>query len=135
MIHGSDPATTAVVVLGASEWPSATQFEPATQFANSANGFVKFALASDGLGLGREQVLDFFDSDEEQSVLVRRIANFLSEIREKLKKSGQSLTNVITFYVGHGGFDSGSNSAYFLAIRKSNPIDYLGSSLSAASLR
>jgi hypothetical protein len=130
-----DPSTTAVVILGASEWPDAPQFEPAIQFANSAREFTKFSLAPNGLEIEQDHLLDLFDSGEEQPALVKRIAEFLLELHDRLKKSGRALTDVITFYVGHGGFDTGSNSSYFLAIRKTNPIDYLGSSLSASSLR
>jgi hypothetical protein len=133
--HGLDPSTTAVVVLGASEWPDATQFEAAPQFANSAREFINFIVAQDGASVSDDHVLDLFDSNEEQSEIVRQIADFLGRIRGRLSASGRSLTDVVTFYVGHGGFDTGSISAYFLAIRRTNRIDYLGSSLSAASLR
>jgi hypothetical protein len=132
---GLDPATTAVVVLGASEWPAAKQFEPAIQFANSARKFIEFLLAPNGFNLDRQNLLDLFDTEDEQPVIVRKIDDFLASTIVKLEQSGQSLTDVITFYVGHGGFDTGSNGAYFLSIRKTNPIDYLGSSLSASSLR
>jgi ppGpp synthetase/RelA/SpoT-type nucleotidyltranferase len=130
-----DPSTTAVVVLGASEWPNARLFEPAPQFANSAHEFIEYICAANGFNLKEAHLLNLFDSDDEQPVIVRKIADFLLQLRRKLSNSGQNLADVITFYVGHGGFDIGSNSTYFLAIRKTSAPDYLGSSLSAASLR
>jgi hypothetical protein len=132
---GLDPATTAVIVLGASDWPAAKQFEPAVQFANSAHKFIEFLLAPNGFNLDPQHLLDLFDSDDEQPRIIRRIDEFLARAALDSDQSGLSLTDVITFYVGHGGFDAGPNSAYFLSIRKTNPIDYLGSSLSVASLR
>jgi formylglycine-generating enzyme required for sulfatase activity len=85
--------------------------------------------------LPRDHLLDLFDSSDEQPVVVRTIANFLLQTRTKLEVKGGALSDVIFYYVGHGGFDTSGSSAYFLAIRHTNAVDYLASSLAIASLR
>lgn len=134
---GGSPAseTTAVILLGASEWPYARQFESAAQFLNSATAFRAYALSPDGLGLPASNILDLFDSEFQQPVIVRRIAEYLTSLRASLRERGSELRDVITYYVGHGGFDTSGQSAYFMAVRATHSVDYLGSSLSAASLR
>jgi hypothetical protein len=129
------PNTTAVVIAGASDWPFTTQFGSSPQFKNSAAEFRKFLLEQDGFKLPEDNLLDLFDTDEEQSVVVRKIANFLLGRQAALKSAGLKLSDVIFYYVGHGGFDTGGGSAYFLALRQTNSIDYLASSLAISSLR
>jgi hypothetical protein len=129
------PQSTAVIILGASQWPSATQFEPSDQFKNSATAFREFLLDVRGFALPSENLLDLFDTEEEQSVLIRTIATFLLKTRQRLKGSNSELSDLIFYYVGHGGFDTGPASPYFLALRRTSNIDYLASSLSISSLR
>jgi hypothetical protein len=134
-VRAPTPQSTAAIIAGASEWPLASQFEASPQFKRSANDFRSYLLSEDDFGLPAANLLDLFDSPEEQPVLIRRIATFLREAQERMKALGTELSDVIFYYVGHGGFDTGGSSAYFLALRQTNSIDYLSSSLSIASLR
>jgi hypothetical protein len=129
------PATTAVIIAGASEWPFADQFEASPQFKNSATHFRDFILSTEGFDLPKDNLLWLFDTDQEQSVIVRDIAHFLSKRQTALTSKGGALSDVIFYYVGHGGFDTGAASAYFLALRRTNTIDALSSSLAVSSLR
>jgi hypothetical protein len=129
------PRTTAAIILGAAEFPSAPQFEAAPQFANSASAMRAFLLAEGGFGLSQNNLLDLFDIADEQPVIIRKIATFLLELRKRIESTGESLSDIIFFYVGHGGFDTAANSTYFLAIRQTNAVDYLASSVAISSLR
>jgi hypothetical protein len=129
------PDTTAAIILGASDFPYASQFESSPQFSNSAKEFRAFLLADDGFRLPEANLLDLFDTTDEQSLIIRNIANFLIETRKALEARASTLSDVIFYYVGHGGFDSSGSSRYFLAIKQTNTIDYLSSSVSAVSLR
>jgi hypothetical protein len=129
------PDSTAAIILGAAEFPNASQFEAAPQFRNSAKEFRAFLLAPDGFRLSEANLLDLFDTPDEQPVIVRKIANFLLATRKALEAKGSALSDVIFYYVGHGGFDTSASSTYFLAIKQTDVVDYLASSLAISSLR
>ena len=92
-------------------------------------------LSNNGFRLPEANLLWLFDTDEEQSVVVRKIASFLAARQAALASEAGGLFDVIFYYVGHGGFDTGSASTYFLALRQTNNIDALSSSLAVSSLK
>src|SRR5947208_14337445 len=104
------PDTTAVIILGASEFPLAPQFEAAPQFARSAAVFHNFMLDRDGFNLPSKNLLPLFDTSSEQPVVIRQIANFLLEKKRDFESNGRCLSDVIFYYVGHGEFDTSANS-------------------------
>ncbi|MGH6925132.1 MAG: hypothetical protein ACRED5_15470, partial [Propylenella sp.] len=130
-----EPETTAAIILGSSSWPDAPKFEAAPQFAESVEAFRSYLRSASGFGMPYANVLNLFDSDDDPSTLVTKIAKFLGARREELRTNGSDLEDILLYYVGHGGFDRGPQSTYFLAIKKTNPIDEVGSSLTFQSIR
>jgi hypothetical protein len=97
------------VLLGASRFdglPSVESEEVCAAFLRSKQDFATYTATISS------QVLDKFDSDDLPDQLCLDIGEFL--------KSADSPTDLILYYVGHGGFmqDTMGNSEYFLALRK-----------------
>ena len=114
-MQGQRPAaaTTAVVVLGASEFPDDPRLAAAPSFRNSAEAFKKYLLDSGGFGLPEQNLLDMFDSPDSFNAIDKRVREFL---RARAVES-PPLTDVIVYYVGHGG---GVTQQYFLALRSTS---------------
>ena len=96
------------VLLGASRFdglPSVASDEVCAAFLQSKQDFATYAASISA------QILDKFDSDDLPNKLCLEIGRFL--------KSANSPTDLIVYYVGHGGFmlDATENSEYFLALR------------------
>jgi len=74
------------------------------------------------------QILDKFDSDDLPDQLCIDIGRFL--------RSADSPTDLIVYYVGHGGFmiDAMENSEYFLALRATTDADRYATGLRANDL-
>ena len=114
--RGLLPQSTLVVLLGASSWPDAPVFQSSKAFANSANGLRDYFVGH--LGLSTENVLDLFDDDKSQDVILRKISEFLEQrIRCLEVKEGGGVSDPIVYFTGHGGFE-GINSDYYLAVRQ-----------------
>ncbi len=114
---GLPAGSTLAVVLGASEWPEFDGLIGSTAFSNSARDLVQYFLASYGLGLAADHVLDLFDDDSAASLQNRRIGHFLKEHRAALLKNGSNVTDLLVVYIGHGGFVPNDRDSYFLALR------------------
>jgi hypothetical protein len=110
------PETTLVVILGASAFPKAPSFTSSEAFQRSAEGLRDYLIASDGLGLPRENLLDLFDSPQPASALDEEVVKFLLLRASQLKEENTAARDVLVYYVGHGGFST-DGAEYFLAIR------------------
>ena len=112
-----DPERTLAIVFGASEWPFCKSLPPSSAFSSSARDIIKYLKSRDGLGLEKKNVLDLFDRDLSSDDIDSRISAFLVERQLQLGSTGSAPTDLLFYYVGHGGFSSNGQD-YFLAIRK-----------------
>ena len=101
------PATVAAVILGASEFPYADALPASPAFAGSASAFIAYLKSERGLQLGDDQVLNLFDSDGNVIEQNDRLTEYLLR--------NQDATDLVVYYVGHGGFLP--DREYFLALR------------------
>lgn len=102
------------VLLGASRYdglPSVESDEVCAAFLQSKQDFATYAARISS------QILDKFDSDDLPNRLCIDIGRFL--------RSADSPSDLIVYYVGHGGFmiDAMENSEYFLALRATTDAD------------
>lgn len=109
--------STLAIVLGASEWPEYDLLTGSPAFRNSAHDLAKYFLASDGLNLAPDNLLDLFDDDSAASVQNRRIGRFLKDRGAALKGARSGVNDLLIVYIGHGGFVPNDRDAYFLALR------------------
>jgi hypothetical protein len=96
------------VLLGASRFeglPGIESDQVCAAFLQSKQDFAAYVAGISS------QILDKFDSDDLPNKLCIDVGRFL--------KSANSPTDLIVYYVGHGGFflDAAENSEYFLALR------------------
>src|SRR4051812_47807945 len=103
--HLLAPDTTAVVLLGASDW-TAAGLSLAPSFRRSAKGILKYLIDSTGLNLDPELVLDFFDDPTSAGEQLIRIRDTLDDLLRERRMTGQPVTDVLIYYVGHGSMDS-----------------------------
>jgi len=111
------PQTTLVVLLGASEWPKFPDFQSSRAFANSASELKNYLLDASHFGLPGENLLDLFDTDQSADDIDEQIAKFLEQRIADMKASGAVPTDLLVYFVGHGGW-AAAGSDYFLAIRR-----------------
>jgi hypothetical protein len=112
------PATTLVVLLGASEFPRHGSFTSNPAFAASAAALQAYFLDPQGFGLPSENLLPLFDVDAPLDEIDERIDTFLRERTHALTAGGSPARDVVLYYVGHGGFTGLRNEQYFLALRR-----------------
>lgn len=127
------PATTVVIILGASEWPKAPDLASGNAFKESADAIKQYFHDPELFALPREGLLDLFDSPEAPSKIDEEIGSFLDDCNKKLKEQGSAVRDVIVYYVGHGGF-AGHNSDYFLAVQSTRSDNPLASGLLVQAL-
>ena len=127
------PQTTLVIMLGASEWPYAPDFQDAEAFANSASDFRKYFLDPDAFNLPMKNLLDLFNSNLSSDDVDREIGQFLDKRISEMKESNSSARDVIVYFVGHGGF-AGSDLDYYLAIRRTRMENPIASSIRIVTL-
>ncbi len=127
------PERTLALVLGASEWPEYPEFHAAPSFRRSAFDIVDYLLGSNGLKLTRRNVKVFFDAFEDAPEILRQIRSFIRERRKESGAVGSPVTDLLLYYVGHGGITFDSNS-FFLAICSTHEDDPLATSITAELL-
>jgi hypothetical protein len=125
--------STLALVLGASEWPDYPEFHASSSFRRSALELMDYLLGRHGLNLSRRNVKIFFDTFEDVPEILRQIRNFIRERRKELDALGNPVTDLIIYYIGHGGITFDTN-AFFLAIRSTHEDDPLATSITAESL-
>ena len=131
--RGFEPRRTLAVVLGASAWPLYSGFQSSPAFRNSAEAVRDYLLASSGLGLPGKNLKFLFDSHDDPPGILDEIMRFSRERIEVLRNGGEDVTDIVVYYVGHGGFANPS-SDYFLALRSTRTVDPYLSSLPIISL-
>jgi caspase domain-containing protein len=127
------PRTTLAILLGASAWPYSPQLASSPAFARSAKDFRDYLISDDGFGLPPENLLDLFDREEAPTQLDAQIQQFLDRRTAELQKGGAGPTDLILYYVGHGGF-TGRGHDYYLAVRSTRKDSEGISSLRMADL-
>lgn len=125
------PATTLAIILGASDYPKArTVFGPSPAFSRSAESFREYLLSDKMFGLPEQNLFYRFDSEDSVSDLDEELGNFL---RDSIGAADAEITDVLVYYVGHGGFSSGGQD-YYLALRGTRIDNDLLTSYSMRSL-
>ena len=82
-------------------------------FKNSANRFKQYILSNNGFGLPDKNLLDLFDSEIGKTDQIKQLSNFL----KKRSSVEPKPTDILIYYIGHGGFDRDVSSDYYLALR------------------
>lgn len=106
-IGKAEPTAVVAVILGASEFPYADALSASRAFAGSASAFTEYLKSEHGLRLAGAQVLDLFDNDD-------NVIEQNDQLTEHLLRN-QNASDLIIYYVGHGGFLP--DREYFLALR------------------
>ena len=132
-ISPSDPQTILAIVFGASKWPLCDSLPSSAAFSYSARDFITYLKSEDGLSLKSDNILDLFDLDLSSDDIDSSISSFLSERQTRLKAAGSPATDLVFYYVGHGGFSSGGQD-YFFAIRRTRERNQAVSSVRVADL-
>src|SRR5690349_10430022 len=123
---------TLAIVLGASEWPFYPDFHAAPSFRRSALEIAEYLRGRNGLNLSPRNMKVLIDSFDDAPEILRQLRDFIRHRREDLKKLGAPATDLLFYYVGHGGFADGD--AFFLSIRSTHEDDPLATSITAESL-
>jgi hypothetical protein len=109
-----DPRRTLFVALGAHYYPDSI-LTSSTSLLKASDKVVKYFLAEDGFGLPHENHLNLFDAPSEPNSQDRQIASWIAERSAALELNGTPATDLILYYVGHGGLDD--NDRYYLALK------------------
>jgi hypothetical protein len=112
---GASPATTLVIVLGAGKFPKLPEHMSNAAFRKSSAEFCRYLVDRNGFGLAAPNLLDLFDNPAGPSEQDEQIGQFLSRRIDDLRRSGSPATDLIVYYVGHGGFFP-PHDQYFLAL-------------------
>jgi uncharacterized caspase-like protein len=123
--------STLAIILGSEDFPKAG-LSSSLSFRQSATGFREYLLDSDGFGLSKPNLLDLFDRPESGPDLDEEVTHFLTK-RASGSNGGVPATDVIVYYVGHGGFGS-SGTDYYLALRATRHDNPVMSSYSVQAL-
>jgi hypothetical protein len=102
---------TLAIVLGASEWPFYPDFHAAPSFRRSAHDIADYLRARNGLNLPPRNVRVMVDSFDDAPEILLQLHSFLRERRTDLSKFGTPATDLLVYYVGHGGFSE--SDAFF----------------------
>jgi hypothetical protein len=117
MSETPSPESTLVIVLGASTFPYGG-LTSSESFKRSANRLHAYLVSKDGFGLPQENLFDLFDEDLPASRMDGAVADFLQSRMKQLTEANTRVTDLIVYYVGHGGF-SEDGAGYYLAIKDS----------------
>lgn len=122
---GIRPETTLAIILGASNFPKTDGLLfPSASFRKSAEDFRDYLLSPDHFELPEDNLLYLFDASDASSRLDEKVGEFIKGKVEASKSSRKIISDVIVYYVGHGGFAAGT-SEYYLALsdtRNNNPL-------------
>jgi hypothetical protein len=121
------------LVLGASEWPEYPEFDAKASFKRSAHEIVEYLRGPSGLNLSRRSVKVFFDTFDDAPDIIRQMRSFISDHRREAEARDDPITDLLIYYIGHGGITSDSN-AFFLAVRSTSEFDPIATSITAESI-
>jgi hypothetical protein len=124
------PQSILAILLGASEWPEAG-FQASNAFANSAIEIRHYLTGP--FSLSPDNFLDLFDTTDSADTIDRKIGGFLTRRISLLKEEGRPATDLLLYFIGHGGF-APPNFIYCLAVRSTREANLIASSIQAQSL-
>src|SRR5215469_2351387 len=99
-----NPRQTLAVLFGASSYRRAPKLAQGRVFYNSAQDFNEYLIATEGLGIPRENINWLFDDTRSPSDQLQDIRDFLESRSLRLKSEGAEPQDLILYYVGHGLF-------------------------------
>lgn len=135
----SQPSTL-VVLLGASNWPLWLSLDQdlkdrnegsSTTFAESAKGIKTYFLDPKGFNLPEANLLNLFNSEDDPAMQLRLMGEFFEARIVALEGTEHPATDLIIYYVGHGGF---ARDDFYLALLRSEESNKIASSLRPESL-
>ncbi len=88
-----------IVLLGASDFKKSALFKSSNAFKNSYSLIKKALVNKYFVKSKKHRILDLFDKNHDPNQIDEIIRKYLQ------KEENQSLTDLILYYVGHGGFD------------------------------
>jgi tetratricopeptide (TPR) repeat protein len=101
-------AAALAMILGASRYPRKPAWNnPA--FKSSAAAFKSYAGAADGMNIPADRILDLFGDERDEQGQCMQITEFLTCHRA-------AATDLVVYYVGHGGF--AEDRSYYLGIKQ-----------------
>lgn len=124
--------TTLAIVLGASEWPSCPDFEDLPSCRRSAEAVAEYLQAKDGLSLPPCNVQILIDLPELAPAVLKEMRIFVRGRRNELAAIGKPVTDLLFYYVGHGGFSA--SDAFFISLRSTDSDDPIATSITVDSL-
>lgn len=128
------PHTTLVIILGASEFPKASnRLSASPAFLNSAESIRDYFSDENGFCLPKQNLLFLFDAPDPSSQLDEKVRDFLQDRIGADGAEKKLIRDVLVYYIGHGGF-AGSRSEYYLALRDTRLDNGLSTSYAIASL-
>jgi alkaline phosphatase D len=128
-----EPERCLALIFGASSWPNYKDFSASPTFKRSAESFRDYLLRDDKFGLPDQNLLYLFDSPEPSVKIIANINEFLYSRSVEMRINGTPASDIIVYYVGHGGF-ANQTSDYFLAIKSTQRPDLHLSSIPIISL-
>lgn len=127
-----DSSRSLAVILGASRYPKSPELPAGPIFSNSAKAVSEYLANPQGWALPEKTgILDLFDDPRPPNELLEEMAVFLSA-RNKGRNDDTNLSDLLIYYVGHGGFTSGKD--YFLAVQSTNHRSEGASSIRVSDL-
>jgi len=122
----SDPETTLLVVLGASEFPR-INIKSSKAFEYAAKSVCSYFASGIGFRLPIENLFYFFNSPYGPDTLDDQITTRLRTRVQQLEAAGRPARDLILYYVGHGSFDE--QKRYILTLQSTREESQSVSSL------
>lgn len=118
------PETTLAILLGASQWPDYRTLvgddKEWTPFARSAEDVYDYITSPEFLAIPTRNVnRDLFDADVDPGTMLKDITDFIERRSDELERDGRAVSDLIVYYIGHGGFANKDND-FYLAIRSTS---------------
>lgn len=132
-LENTMPSSTLIVILGACEWPSYPQLGSSKAFRNSAEHLIRYFMSSTFFNLPEQNILNLFNTDASASEILHAVADFINKRKDDSVTNGLRISNLIIYYVGHGGFVGGS-SHYYLAVKSTRQSTAMTSGILVESL-
>lgn len=119
-MHLPEEKSSLCIILGADSWPFFEGLNGGSPFTNSAALAYRFFVSKYGFGLATENVLNLFNSELSAADQGVKIEEFIKERSDELGNSGDRLSDLCVYYVGHGDF-YGPTSDLLMLVRNTRP--------------
>ena len=102
------------IILGASEFPEDNKYNQGghlnkSVLARSKDRLERYFFDSIGFGFQKDNLLNFFNSDESAS-------SILQQIKDAIGTKARIITDILVYYIGHGG-SHGDQNRYVLYLK------------------